>query len=166
MGHRGFYSSSEAGCNGCGVSICSGDVKIPDWLVETRPPGVTGASFTTPRPGFFRQPQSSHVNKQMLVFYSLVHSGERGRGGGVIIPTREWLEGTACQLMLHNLPLSLFLHSGLGCQKEGEKGKKRKKKKPQRVSGWVGGGGGGMLVFCWFGCRQRLCARVWSFNII
>lgn len=41
-------------------------------------PGVTGAPLTTPRSGFFRQPQSSHVNKQMLVFYSLVHSGERG----------------------------------------------------------------------------------------
>lgn len=54
-------------------------------------PRVTGASFTTPRSRFFRQPQSSHVNKQMLVFYSLVHSGERGGktqpraagGGGV-----------------------------------------------------------------------------------
>lgn len=42
-------------------------------------PGVTFASFTTPRSRFFRQPQSSHVNKQMLVFYSLVHSGERGK---------------------------------------------------------------------------------------
>ncbi len=42
-------------------------------------PGVTGASFTTPRSRFFRQLQSSHVNKQMLVFHSLVHSGERGK---------------------------------------------------------------------------------------
>ena len=29
-------------------------------------PGVTGASFTTPRSTFFRQPQSSRVNKQIL----------------------------------------------------------------------------------------------------
>lgn len=69
----------------------------------------------------------------MLVFYSLVHSGERGGGA----PTREWLEGTACQLMLHNLPLSFFLFSRLGCQKGKE-----------ALGVWgAGGGNGGTLVF-------------------
>lgn len=162
MGHRGFYSSSEAGCNGCGVSICSGDVKIPDWLVETRPPGVTGASFTTPRPGFFRQPQSSHVNKQMLVFYSLVHSGERGKGGGGNNPHPRVAGRNG--VSTHVTQSASFSLSPLraGMSEGGGKMKKRKEKKTQREGGWWRRG---MLVFCWFGCRQRLCARVWSFNI-
>lgn len=71
-------------------------------------PWVTGVSFTTARSRFFRQPQSSHVNKQMLVFYSLVHSGESGK------TSHEWLEGMECQLMLHILPLCFFPFGGVG----------------------------------------------------
>lgn len=63
------------------------------------------------------------------------------------IPTREWLEGTACQLMLHNLPLSFFLFSRLGCQKEKE------------TLGGRGGAGGeneGTLVFSVVGFQAMI----------
>lgn len=44
----------------------------------------------------------------MLVFYSLVHSGESGK------TSHEWLEGMECQLMLHILPLCFFSFGGVG----------------------------------------------------
>lgn len=44
----------------------------------------------------------------MLVFYSLVHSGESGK------TSHEWLEGMECQLMLHILPLCFFPFGGVG----------------------------------------------------
>ena len=70
----------RGGNNGCsGYAGASGGVKMPRLTGGDVAPGVTGASFTTPRSRFFRQPRSSRVNKQMLVFYSLVRSGERGK---------------------------------------------------------------------------------------
>lgn len=60
-----------------------------------------------PRSRVSRQPQSSHVNKQMLVFYSLVHCGKRGKNyprvaGGNDVSTRvtypaSWFPCLGCQ---------------------------------------------------------------------
>lgn len=95
-----------------------------------------------------------------------------GREGVVLIPTREWLEGTACQLMLHNLPLSLFLLSGLGCQKEGGKRKKdlkKKKKKTGGASGWVVEEGLACVLLVWLQATivcVRACGLLISYSVI
>lgn len=90
---------------------------MPSSVVETRPLESLVLAFTTPWSRFFRQPHNSHINKQMLVFYSLVHTGERGKA------TQEWLEGMACQPMLHIVPLNFFPSWGLGVSKKGLGGK-------------------------------------------
>lgn len=73
---------------------------MPGSLVETRP--LESLLLPSQHPG--QDSSDSHVNKQMLVFYSLVHSGERGKK----LP-KELLEGMACQLVLHILPLCFLL---------------------------------------------------------
>lgn len=74
----------------------------------------------------------------MLVFYSLVHSGESGK------TSHEWLEGMECQLMLHILPLCFFPFGGVG--KKALRGGKR-----QHVFEY------------WLQGREYFSMDVWSF---
>lgn len=104
-------------------------------------PGVTGAPLTTPRSGFFRQPQSSHVNKQMLVFYSLVHSGERGDIKKVSqVAGRNDVSTHVTQSA--SLSFFSFFFLGLGCQKK-------------ENSGW-----GACLCLGYRAARACLCGHV------
>ena len=85
---------------------------MPGSLVENRPLG--SRVLPSQRPG--QDSSGSHVNKQMLVFYSLVHSGERGKSY-----LRVAGRNGVSTHVTHSTSLFLsFLGAG-GCQEEKKK---------------------------------------------
>ena len=85
---------------------------MPGSLVENRPLG--SRVLPSQRPG--QDSSGSHVNKQMLVFYSLVHSGERGKSY-----LRVAGRNGVSTHVTHSASLFLsFLGAG-GCQEEKKK---------------------------------------------
>lgn len=112
-----FYSSSGGGNNGCGVSRAWEASRHPAHWWRRGP--WSHWCFLHNTPVRILQTATEQPRQQTNACFLLISALWWKRKK----PTQEWLEGMACQLMLHSLPLYFFPSWGWGVRR------RRKKKK-------------------------------------